>query len=140
MTHGNYHSSPSGWKILNSKLETIIADYNKQAEEEAKIVADRKKVIQACQDEEDDRKDQRGSSGHSRVIQTLIKLSNKIKSALESYDNIDCGFIHYVYFRINALILNNVVRSLISFYLCCNFIPDYATSSEPTSPAVNKCL
>ena len=46
MTHGNYHSSPSGWKILNSKLETIIADYNKQAEEEAKIVADRKKAIQ----------------------------------------------------------------------------------------------
>ena len=46
MTHGNYHSSPSGWKILNSKLETIIADYNKQAEEEAKVVADRKKAIQ----------------------------------------------------------------------------------------------
>ena len=105
MTHSNYHSSPSGWEILNSKLETIIADYNKQAEEEAKVVADRKKAIQemaedmirgleqasykrqgwhACQDEEEDRKDQGGSSGHSRVIQTLIKLSNKMKSALES--------------------------------------------------------
>ena len=46
MTHSNYHSSPSGWEILNSKLETIIADYNKQAKEEAKVVADRKKEIQ----------------------------------------------------------------------------------------------
>ena len=46
MTHGKYHSIPSGWEILNSKLETIIADYIKQAKEEAKVVADRKKEIQ----------------------------------------------------------------------------------------------
>ena len=37
MAPGSYHSSPSGREILNSKLETIIADHNKQAEEEAKV-------------------------------------------------------------------------------------------------------
>ena len=45
MAPGSYHSSLSSWEILNSKLETIIADYNKQAEEEAKVVAEQKTAI-----------------------------------------------------------------------------------------------
>ena len=37
MAPGSYYSSPSGRDILKSKLETIVEDYNKQGEEEAKV-------------------------------------------------------------------------------------------------------
>ena len=49
MAPGSYYSSPSGRDILKSKLETIVEDYNKQAEEEAKVggrVSKDRKVIQ----------------------------------------------------------------------------------------------
>ena len=49
MAPGSYYSSPSGRDILKSKLETIVEDYNKQGEEEAKVggrVTKDRKVIQ----------------------------------------------------------------------------------------------
>ena len=49
MAPGSYYSSPSGRDILKSKLETIVEDYNKQGEEEAKVggrVLKDRKVIQ----------------------------------------------------------------------------------------------
>ena len=49
MVPGSYYSSPSGRDILKSKLETIVEDYNKQGEEEAKVggrVTKDRKVIQ----------------------------------------------------------------------------------------------
>ena len=49
MATGSYYSSPSGRDILKSKLETIVEDYNKQGEEEAKVggrVTKDRKVIQ----------------------------------------------------------------------------------------------
>ena len=46
MAPGSYHSSPSGREILISKLETIIADHNRQAEEEAKVSG---RVLVVCQ-------------------------------------------------------------------------------------------
>ena len=49
MAPGSYYSSPSGRDILKSKLETIVEDYNKQGEEEAKVggrVSKDRKVIQ----------------------------------------------------------------------------------------------
>ena len=49
MVPGSYYSSPSGRDILKSKLETIVEDYNKQGEEEAKVggrVSKDRKVIQ----------------------------------------------------------------------------------------------
>ena len=81
MTHGNYHSSPSGWKILNSKLETIIADYNKQAEEEAKIVADRKKAIQEIAEALIRRLEQ---ASYQRQVDMLAKMTEKINKDLQA--------------------------------------------------------
>lgn len=112
MASGSYYSSPSGREILNSKLETIIADHNKQAEEEAKLVADQKKAIQEMADAMIKRLEQasyqRQVDMHAKMkkmtekiyedlqatleeeeqlkqfSEALIKLSNEIKSAVES--------------------------------------------------------
>ena len=81
MTHGNYHSSPSGWKILNSKLETIIADYNKQAEEEAKVMADRKKAIQEMAEDMIRCLEQ---VSYQRQVDMLAKMTEKINKDLQA--------------------------------------------------------
>ena len=84
MTHGNYHSSPSGWKILNSKLETIIADYNKQAEEEAKIVADRKKAIQEMAEDMIRHLEQASYQRQVDMLAKMKKMTEKINEDLQA--------------------------------------------------------
>ena len=81
MTHGNYHSSPSGWEILNSKLETIIADYNKEAEEEAKVVADRKKAIQEMAEAIIRHLEQ---ASYQSQVNMLAKMTEKINEDLQA--------------------------------------------------------
>lgn len=84
MTHGNYHSSPSGWKILNSKLETIIGDYNKQAEEEAKIVADRKKAIQEIAEDMIRHLEQASYQRQVNMLAKMKKMTEKINEDLQA--------------------------------------------------------
>mgnify|MGYP001232008691 FL=1 len=84
MTHGNYHSSPSGWKILNSKLETIIADYNKQAEEEAKVVADRKKAIQEMAEDKIRRLEQASYQRQVDMLAKMKKMTEKINKDVQA--------------------------------------------------------
>ena len=81
MTPGNYHSSPSGWEILNSKLETIIADYNKEAEEEAKVVADRKKAIQEMAEAIIRHLEQ---ASYQSQVNMLAKMTEKINEDLQA--------------------------------------------------------
>ena len=83
MTHSNYHSSPSGWEILNSKLETIIADYNKQAEEEAKVVADRKKAIQEMAEDMIRHLEQASYKRQVDMLAKMKKKTEKIKEDLQ---------------------------------------------------------
>ena len=84
MTHSNYHSSPSGWKILNSKLETIIADYNKQAEEEAKVVADRKKAIQEMAEDMIRHLEQASYQRQVDMLAKMKKMTEKINEDLQA--------------------------------------------------------
>ena len=84
MTDGNYHSSPSGWEILNSKLETIIADYNKQAEEEAKVVADRKKAIQEMAEDMIRHLEQASYQRQVDMLAKMKKMTKKINEDLQA--------------------------------------------------------
>ena len=84
MTHSNYHSSPSGWEILNSKLETIIADYNKQAEEEAKVVADRKKAIQEMAEDMIRHLEQASYQRQVDMLAKMKKMTEKINEDLQA--------------------------------------------------------
>ena len=84
MTHGNYHSSPSGWEILNSKLETIIADYNKQAEEEAKVVADQKKAIREMAEDMIRRLEQASYQRQVDMLAKMKKMTKKINEDLQA--------------------------------------------------------
>ena len=84
MTHSNYHSSPSGWEILNSKLETIIADYNKQAEEEAKVVADRKKAIQEMAEDMIRHLEQASYQRQVNMLAKMKKMTEKINEDLQA--------------------------------------------------------
>ena len=84
MTHSNYHSSPSGWEILNSKLETIIADYNKQAAEEAKVLADRKKAIQEMADDMIRRLEQVSYQRQVDMLAKMKKMTQKINEDLQA--------------------------------------------------------
>ena len=84
MTHGKYHSSPSGWEILNSKLETIIADYNKQAEEEAKVVADRKKAIQEMAEDMIRHLEQASYQRQVDMLAKMKKMTEKINEDLQA--------------------------------------------------------
>ena len=84
MTHSNYHSSPSGWEILNSKLETIIADYNKQAAEEAKVLADQKKAIQEMADDMIRRLEQVSYQRQVDMLAKMKKMTQKINEDLQA--------------------------------------------------------
>ena len=79
-----YHSSPSGWEILNSKLETIIADYNKQAAEEAKVLADRKKAIQEMADDMIRRLEQVSYQRQVDMLAKMKKMTQKINEDLQA--------------------------------------------------------
>ena len=79
MAPGSYHSSPSGWEILNSKLETIIADYNKQVEEEAKVVAEQKKAIQDMAEDMIRRLEQVSQKRQVDMLANMKQMTEKIK-------------------------------------------------------------
>ena len=79
MAPGSYHSSPSGWEILNSKLETIIVDYNKQVEEEAKVVAEQKKAIQELAEAMIRRLEQVSHQRQVDMLANMKKMTEKIK-------------------------------------------------------------
>ena len=79
MAPGSYHSSPSGWEILNSKLETITADYNKQAEEEAKVVAEQKKAIQDMAEDMIRRLEQVSQKRQVDMLANMKQMTEKIK-------------------------------------------------------------
>ena len=81
---GSYHSSPSGWEILNSKLETIIADYNKQAAEEAKALADRKKAIQEMAEDMIRRLEQVSYQRQVDMLAKMKKMTQKINEDLQA--------------------------------------------------------
>ena len=84
MAPGSYHSSPSGWEILNSKLETIIADYNKQAAEEAKVLADRKKAIQEMAEDMIRRLEQLSYQRQVDMLAKMKKMTQKINEDLQA--------------------------------------------------------
>ena len=84
MAPGSYHSSPSGWEILNSKLETIIADYNKQAAEEAKVLADRKKAIQEMAEDMIRRLEQVSYQRQVDMLAKMKKMTQKINEDLQA--------------------------------------------------------
>ena len=79
MAPGSYHSSLSGWEILNSKLETIIVDYNKQVEEEAKVVAEQKKAIQEMAEAMIRRLEQVSHQRQVDMLANMKKMTEKIK-------------------------------------------------------------
>ena len=79
MSPGSYHSSLSSWEILNSKLETIIADYNKQAEEEAKVVAEQKKAIQDMAEDMIRRLEQVSHQRQVDMLANMKQMTEKIK-------------------------------------------------------------
>ena len=79
MAPGSYNSNPSGWEILNSKLETIIADYNKQVEEEAKVVAEQKKAIQEMAEAMIRRLEQVSHQRQVDMLANMKKMTEKIK-------------------------------------------------------------
>ena len=79
MAPGSYHSSLSSWEILNSKLETIIADYNKQAEEEAKVVAEQKKAIQEMAEDMIRRLEQVSHQRQVDMLANMKQMTEKIK-------------------------------------------------------------
>ena len=79
MAPGSNHSSPSGWEILNSKLETIIVDYNKQVEEEAKVVAEQKKAIQEMAEAMIRRLEQVSHQRQVDMLANMKKMTEKIK-------------------------------------------------------------
>ena len=79
MAPGSYNSNPSGWEILNSKLETIIADYNKQAEEEAKVVAEEKKAIQDMAEDMIRRLEQVSHQRQVDMLANMKQMTEKIK-------------------------------------------------------------
>ena len=79
MAPGSYNSNPSGWEILNSKLETIIADYNKQVEEEAKVVAEQKKAIQDMAEDMIRRLEQVSQKRQVDMLANMKQMTEKIK-------------------------------------------------------------
>ena len=67
-----------------SKLETIIADYNKQAAEEAKVLADRKKAIQEMADDMIRRLEQVSYQRQVDMLAKMKKMTQKINEDLQA--------------------------------------------------------
>ena len=92
MAPGSYYSSPSGREILNSKLETIVEDYKRQVEEEAKLLADQKKAILEMEEAMirlvEQASYQRLIDMHAKMKQMTEKINEDLQATLEEEEQL----------------------------------------------------